>query len=463
METRKPLFWHQGLFLQPHHFQLQDQYVQSLLLPYQRFIEPYLWGVAQVSVSSAALGNRSFELVKGEFLFPDGAHVSVPGNGLIEPRSFEDDWIEGDKPLNVYLGLKKWDASGENVTVLPELQGIGQVATRFVTKTDPDEMEDLYQPGPKAQIKSLNFVLRIFWETEKDQLGDYLLIPVAQIERQGEDLKLSERYVPPSLNMNSSENLLQLVKEIRDQLASRARQLEEYKTQNGVHTAEFGNRDMVFVLALRSLNRYVPLLYHYLESPQVHPWPVFGLLRQLIGELSSFSDQVNVLGDGADGTALLQTYDHQDLGRCFRSAQALITQLLDAITSGPEYVIRLVYDGTYFAAELPPAIFEGRNRFYLVLDTEADPTGLLQSIESVVKLGARESLPILIARALPGVGMEHLAVPPQELPRRSHSLYFQIDHHSDQWSPVEKGHNIALYWDDAPEDLTVEMMVVGRS
>ncbi len=463
MESRKPLFWHQGLFLQPHHFQLQDQYVQSLLLPYQKFIEPYLWGVAQVSVSSAALGNRSFELVKGEFLFPDGAHVSVPDNGIIEPRSFEEDWIEGDKPLMAYLGLKKWDASGENVTVLPDLQGIGQIPTRFVTKTDPDEVGDLYQPGPKAQVKSLRFVLRVFWETEKDQLGDYLLIPIAQIERQGEELKLSERYVPPSLNMNSAENLLLLVKEIRDQLASRARQLEEYKTQKGVHTAEFGTRDMVYVLALRSLNRYVPLLYHYLESPQVHPWLVFGLLRQLIGELSSFSDQVNVLGDGADGTPLLRVYDHQDLGGCFFSAQSLITQLIDAITSGPEYVIRLVYDGTYFAAELPPAIFEGRNRFFLVLETEAAPAGLLKSIESVVKLGARESLPILIARALPGVGMEHLTAPPQELPRRSHSLYFQIDHHSDQWSPVENGRNIALYWDDAPEDLKAEMMVVGRS
>ncbi len=463
METRKPLFWHQGLFLQPHHFQLQDQYVQSLLIPYQEFIEPYLWGVAHVSVSGAALGNRSFELVKGEFLFQDGTHVSIPGNGIIEPRSFEEDWIEGDKPLKAYVGLKKWDASGENVTVLPDLQGIGQIATRFVTKTDPDEVGDLYQPGPKAQVKSLRFVLRVFWETEKDQLGDYLLIPIAQIERQGEELKLSERYIPPCLNMNSSENILQLMKEIRDQLASRARQLEEYKTQKGVHTAEFGTRDMIYVLALRSLNRYVPLLYHYLESPQIHPWPVFGLLRQLIGELSSFSDQVNFLGDAADGTALLRAYDHQDLGGCFLSAQSLITQLLDAITSGPEYVIRLVYDGTYFAAELQPAIFEGRNRFFLVLETEADPAPLLQSVETVVKLGARESLPILIARALPGVGLEHLTVPPQELPRRSHSLYFQIDHHSDQWSPVEKGRNIALYWDDAPEDLKTEMMVVGRS
>jgi type VI secretion system protein ImpJ len=463
LETKKLLFWHQGLFLQPHHFQLQDQYMQSLLLPYRQFITPHFWGVARLNLSAAALANRSCELIKGEFLFPDGAHVSVPGNGLVEPRSFEGDWIEGDKPLTVYLGLKKWDDSGGNVTVLPELKGIGQLGTRLVTKADPDEAEDLYQPGPKAHVEKLDYVLRIFWETEKDQLGDYLLIPITRIERQGEDFTFSERHVPPALNMNGSQNLLLLMKEIRDQLASRARQLEEYKTQKGVHTAEFGSRDMVFLLALRSLNRYVPILYHYLESPQVHPWHVFGLLRQVIGELSSFSDQVNVLGDNADGAMLLHPYDHQDLSGCFRSAVALITQLLDAITSGPEYVIRLLYDGTYFAAELPPAIFEGRNRFYLVLNTEADPADLLDTLESVVKLGARESLPILIARALPGAGMEHLAVPPQELPRRSHSLYFQIDHHSDQWVPVEKGRNIALYWDDAPEDLQIEMMVVGRS
>ena len=26
----KPLFWHQGLFLQPQHFQLLDKYIQSI-------------------------------------------------------------------------------------------------------------------------------------------------------------------------------------------------------------------------------------------------------------------------------------------------------------------------------------------------------------------------------------------------------------------------------------------------
>ncbi|HID29161.1 MAG TPA: type VI secretion system baseplate subunit TssK, partial [Desulfobacterales bacterium] len=253
------------------------------------------------------------------------------------------------------------------------------------------------------------------------------------------------------------------VKEIRDEIAARGHQLESYKRERGIHTAEFGARDMVYLLALRSLNRYIPALFHVTESQQVHPWTVYGVLRQLIGELSSFSERVNVRGEAEDGTPLLSNYDHRGLWDCFSGARAVVTQLLDEITAGPEYVLLLSYDGTYYSSELSPTIFEGRNRFYLVFETAEDPQSMLQSLETMAKLGSRESLPILIARALPGIRLEHLAIPPQELPRRAHSAYFRIDHHSDQWAQVERGHNIALYWDSAPEDLKVELMVVGRS
>ena len=125
--------------------------------------------------------------------------------------------------------------------------------------------------------------------------------------------------------------------------------------------------------------------------------------------------------------------------------------------------MQLLYDGTYFASDLSPAIFAGQNRFYLIFETEADPGPVVQSLETIAKLGSRESLPILIARALSGINLKHLPAPPQELPRRTHSIYFQIDHHSDQWVQIQKGNNIALYWDAAPEDLKVEMMVVGKT
>lgn len=459
----RPLFWHQGLFLQPQHFQLKDVHFQSLLTPFYKFLQPHLWGIGGLEIQEASLGTRSFSLQRGEFLFPDMTYAHFPDNAVIDARSFDEAWVEGGKPFTVFVGLKKWNEVGENVTVLSKLENISDVTTRFVTTTDPEEAPDLHQGGPPAQVKKLDYALKIFWETERDQLGDYVLIPIAQLERAGEEIILSEQFVPPCINISSSETLVKLVKEVRDQIAARGRQLESYKRERGIHTAEFGSRDMVYLLALRSLNRYIPLFYHLTESQQVHPWTVYAVLRQLIGELSSFSERVNVIGEFEDGTLLVPAYDHRDLWECFSSAQGLVTQLLDEITAGPEYVMQLAFDGTYYAVELSPAIFEGRNRFYLVFETEQDPQSVLQSLETIAKLGSRESLPILIARALPGIKLEHLQVPPQELPRRARSVYFQIDHHSDQWAQVQKAHNLALYWDAAPEDLKVELMVVGRS
>ncbi len=459
----RPLFWHQGLFLQPQHFQLGDAHFRSLLAPFHQFFRPHLWGAGDFEIQKAALGNGSFSLLRGEFLFQDMTYVVSPGNALIEARSFDEAWVDGGKRFSVFVGLRKWHDAGGNVTVVSRLENLSEVTTRFVTTADPEEVQDLHQGGPPAQVKRLYYVLKIFWETEMDQLGDYVLIPLAQLERAGEEITLSEHFVPPTLTIFGSEPLVNLVKEIRDQMAARAHQLEAYKRERGIHTAEFGARDMVYLLALRSLNRYIPLLFHLTESQQVHPWTVYAILKQLIGELSSFSERVNVMGELEDGTRPLSNYDHRCLWECFSGAQALVTQLLDEITAGPEYMILLAYDGTYHAAELSPTIFEGRNRFYLVFETEGDPKSVLQSLETMAKLGSRESLPILIARALPGIRLEHLPTPPQELPRRANSIYFRIDHHSDQWAQVERGHNIALYWDAAPEDLKVELMVVGRS
>lgn len=462
MDIQRPLFWHQGLFLQPQHFQLFDRSFQSLLRPFHNFIEPHFWGLGEIEIQKTALGIKSFNLLKGIFLFPDGTYVVLPGNAVFEARTFNEAWVEGGKPFPIYIGIKRWNDAGENVTVLDTLENISVITTRFISLADPEEVKDLHSGGPSGQIKRLHYVLKIIWETEREQFGDYILIPIAQLEKMGEEIRLSGRFVPPCLTISGSEPLLKLIKEMRDQLAARSRQLEEYKRQKGVQTAEFGSRDMVYLLALRSLNRYVPILFHFTEVQQVHPWAVYGVLRQLIGELSSFSEKVNVLGESGDGNRMLPNYDHLNLGECFSAAQALVSKLLDEITAGPEYVIRLVYDGTYYAAELKPAIFEGRNRFYLVLKTEADPKFVIQSVAAIAKLSSREHLPILIARALPGIGLEHLPVPPQELPRRANSIYFAVDHHSDQWALVQKGHNIALYWDNAPEDMEVELMVVGK-
>jgi len=463
MELQRPVFWHHGMFLQPQHFQLADCHVQSLLIPYQSYLVPHFWGVYQMTIQGAALGTRSFELSGGSFLFPDGTHVTLPGTSLIEPRSFEEGWVVTSKPFTVYLGLKKWNNAAENVTAIDNADPLSRVTTRYTVPADSEPCTDLHLGGPQGEVQRLSYLLRIFWETEVDLVADYLLIPIAQLERTRDGVELSRRFIPPCLTIGGSNSLLALVREIRDELAARCRQLEGYKRERGVQTADFGSRDVVYLLALRTLNRYVPKLFHCIDG-KVHPWQIYGILRELVGELSSFSETVTVLGESvADGTQLIPDYDHLKLGECFSLAHQLILKLLGEITAGPEYVLPLSYNGDYFISEMKPAHFESGNCFYLVFKTDHDPKEISCSLSNMAKLSSRERLPLLIERALPGIGIEHLPIPPQELPRLALSTYFSIDSRSQQWELVQKGNNIALYWDEAPNDLVVELMIVERA
>jgi type VI secretion system protein ImpJ len=462
MRAERPLFWHQGIYLQPQHFQLHDRACQSLFVPYRHYLTPEFWGVGDMEINEGALGARSFDLQQGHFLFPDGTYVSLPDNALIDARSFNEAWMKDGKPFTVYLGLKNWNNAGENVTELPTLDSIESVHSRFAVATEMEDIGDLHAGGQDGQVKRLCFALKILWETEMDKLGDYQLIPIAQLEKFGSEIRLSHDFIPPCVSFVASDSLRKLAEEIRDQVTARAYQLEEHKSKRGVQTAEFGSRDMVYFLALRSINRYVPLLFHCTEAEHAHPWHLYGILRQLIGELTAFSEQVSVLGELEDGKKKIPEYDHRDLWGCFSAAQDMISHLLDEITAGPEYVIRLVHDGTSYVADLKHSIFEGRNRYYLAVKTDSDPKVVMQSLEDIAKLSSREQMHVLVTQALPGIGLDYLQIPPQELPRRAHTAYFTIDHHDDQWAVVEKNRSLALHWNNPPDDIEIELMVVGR-
>lgn len=416
-----------------------------------------------MEIQKTALNTSTFNVTRGELLFPDMTHAVFPGNAVFEARAFDTIWVESDKPLMVYAGVRKSNLDGGNVTTLAGFDAISQAATRFATLEAPEEVRDLHQGGMVAPVKRMSYVIKIFFETEIEHLGNYELIPIGVIERNGDEIVLSGTFVPPCLTLDGSDILYKIILDIRDQVAAKSHRLESYKRERSIHTTEFGARDMAYLLALRTLNRYAPLLFHLTETKRVHPWNLYAFLRQLVGELSTFSDQVNFQGEENDGNPLLPVYQHKNLWGCFSKASALITRLLDAITSGPDYIMLMEYDETYYSTEINPKIFEGQNRFYIVISTESDHEAVKHAIDTIVKVSSREALPLIIARALPGIKLTHLPLPPQELPRRVNSIYFQVDHHSEKWQQVQKNGNLAIYWDTDIEDLRIELMVTGRS
>jgi len=159
---------------------------------------------------------------------------------------------------------------------------------------------------------------------------------------------------------------------------------------------------------------------------------------------------------------LLPDYDHYDIGGCFDEAQILIGELLNEITLGAENVIRLVREDGNFKASIPLDTFDSRNVFYLVVGTSQDREEMLHMLQNVAKVSSEEYMPTLIKRALPGIPLEHSVTPMPGLPKRSGSLFSESTVPVTTGLEIQKRQNICMNWNEAPEDATVELIIVRK-
>ena len=462
--TSKPIFWHEGLFLQPHHFQWQDLYFQSLIEPLNRYWQPSMWGTGRIAIHEEALSNYVFSVLSGEFRFRDTTHAVYPGNAVLESRNFEKAWKDKGKPFTVYIGIRKLSQTGKNVSDPKLYESFSMLPTRFAADgNDGEPLADFYEGSESLPVERLRYVLKLLWEDEKNSIGDYEVLPIASLEYKKGEVVLSGDFIPPALAIFSSEVLTRTVRTISELITSTANRLEASKNDRGVHTAEFGTKDMVFLLTLRTLNRYVLILRHLLgKGGAVHPWSVYGVLCQLVGELSTFSSKVNLINVKPESPFYLFEYDQEELSKCFKRITSVLFKLMVDIAADPEYVAPFQYDGQNYTVVLPTRLLQGPKRYYLVVQTDAAPDVVVPELEGQAKMSSLKYLSLLITQSLPGISLKHVPHPPPELPRRNMGIYFVLNHKSRLWQKVVEEQSLALSWETRPEDAKLELMVAGR-
>lgn len=459
--TVKPVFWRQGMFLQPQHFQQSElqQTSQSNLI--REFSHPWFWGFISYSMARLSLQQRLVELDQGEMIFQDGSHVIIGKNAYIQSRQLDDIEIDPEVSLNVYVGLRKMSSLESNVTIIQDATETDAVQTRYFTQASPQSVDDIYSDGPEAELQSLTHKLHIVFEHERDTYSDYLLIPIAKIALDGESLTYPSEFIPPLITLTGTSEIQRLVKELRDELTGRAIQL----SSNNSATQQSGSFDpnlLRYRIGLQTLSRYVPRLFHITETPNIHPWDVYGFLRELVGEISTFTQDINFLGENKSGERLLPAYQHTNIGECFNAARNLISQLMNEISVGPQFLVELDYDGKYFSTNIPAEFFEQQVDFYLILNTEQPWDEHSQSFLTTGKLADSSTVEVLAERSLPGIGLFHMPSPPAGLPKKAFANYARIDIHDEKWLQIQSKQNLALMWDEAPDDLKVELVILRK-
>ncbi|MGE8186820.1 type VI secretion system baseplate subunit TssK [Pseudomonas sp. NPDC086278] len=459
MNINQPLYWHQGLFLQPQHFQLNDACIENRLARTTELIQPYPWGLISLKVNESALTARQCLLDQVSVRFPEGTLAEFPGNAVVESRNLNPGEFSGGA-RTLYVGLRRMLPGDANAQVFESLSEGTTAQARFAVAADPDVVADRFGDSAEARVRGMSYILRLFWDDELEHLSTYELLPVARFEQDGDRIRLVTRYVPPCVNLAASPMLMQTLREIRDELVGRARQLAVFKQPGQGHRGDLDATQVNYLMALAVLNRNGPLLTHLLETPQVSPWQLYGVLRQLIGELSLFSDRCDMLGETPDGRSLVLAYRHEEAGASVAGMAVLIGQQLNEISVGSELLVRLTRADGLFRAALPEGFFGPRHRYYLIARSECDPVWLSESLPRDGKLGAPAVMHDLISRALPGVELIYLQVPPQGLPRLANALYFRLETLSDGWENLQQDREAALFLPQIPDDLLIELVVV---
>lgn len=452
---QQQIYWHSGLYLQPQHFQSLDLHNEWQYAQIRRSAQPYNLGMIELKVNKASLQDFVVSIDSVDCIMPGGTYLSYPGNCQLEKRKIRDAWIQRDQPLTLWLALRRFDPNHNNVTILKKEHE--RAGTRWVNTHNDSVMKDIYDQAPETTVARLCYNVRILTSEEMQEAVDCECIPLVRLRYDNDRVIFDPSFSVPAVTLTGSATLYEMVETIYYEVSARAKKVEEYKrSQRLVSGSDRGDRIMQ-LLAMRTLNHTLPLLKNMYQARQTHPWQVYCLLSQLIGELSSFNEGCSFLGEWRTGNENLQPYDHDELYSCFDSARKTLVRLLNNLVLEDNVYITLEKDITgVYTSNFEQKQLQNTENILLLLRSS------VTSIQNAggIKLASTQAINLLIQHALPGAPITLCQQAPHGVPNRSDSSYFIVDRHSALWAAAEQDKSISFYWSDMPEDLQVQLIFV---
>jgi type VI secretion system protein ImpJ len=431
--------------------------------------------VVRLALRESALAAARFEIDVLEMVTRDGVVLRV-GESIVEPngvapaRSFQAivDTYGPGKEFGVHAAIAPIEKESDNIDDPAAVAG--RPPGRFVVT--PRTVPDLYLPADNdpVEVEQVGWRVALWFDVEDgfdNVVGYQETVPLIRLKVAREGATPVATYAPPALRLDATPTVIGLVREVRDLVKAKSLVFSRDKRDRGIQGSTGSPQDLMRLMILGTLNSMATDLQLLSERPASHPELAYALFRRIVGDLSAFSEEVDVTGAFADEPADdgLPAYDHLRSGPQLKVARDLIERLLDGLSIGPEMMVEMTWDGEqYFQADLPLRFFEGRaKQYWLIIESPShDGDEMRRHLNDTGKLGAPDVLPDLIRRNLIGVPVEWEQFPPENLPRRSRRyFYFRVDpteRGGENWRHVEERQLIALYAPDLQHEETTVML-----
>jgi type VI secretion system protein ImpJ len=436
------------MYLGPHHFQVQSRYFEDSI----QFAASALWfegyGLVGCGLDAEALRNGTLSVLHARGILPDGLAFNMPECDALPPaRNIADLFPPTREKVTVLLAIPERRQNGVNCTlpgmpVAPSARYTAESRLAYDETTGRDEKPVSF--GRK------NLVLLLDTELPEGDVG----LPIARIQRDGSGHFIFDPdFIPPCTQIGASERLLQILRRLIGILEEKSAAMSAGGGAAGRSWAEYSRRDIAQFWLLHTVNSALAPLRQMYEARRIHPEELYVQMLRLGGALCTFTIDSH--------PRELPLYNHRALDECFGELDRHIRVNLETVVPTNAVLIPLRQTADYFyEGDVTDQRCLDRSRWILSVRAALGEVDLIARTPQLVKVCSKLFVPRLVERALPGMALTHLPVPPSAIAARVDAQYFSVSRGGPCWDHIVQTRQVGVYVPGDLPDATLELLVI---
>ncbi len=449
MKNLSRLVWSEGMYLGPHHFQAQSRYFEDSAQFAISSLSFAPYGLGGWELDVEALRNGTLSVIHARGIFHDGLVFQMPDpDSIPAPRPIADHFSPVRESMIAHLAIPAMRPGTRNCAVEP---GDGQ-DVRFIAETLVLHDENTGRDEKPVRLGRKN--IRLLLDTELSP--DFVTLPIARITRDGSGNYIFDpAFIPPILDISASERLLMMVRRLIEILEDKSANLSSAK-QGGKSAAGWSSEEVASFWFLHSVNASLAPLRHLCFAKRGHPEQLFLEMSRLGGALCTFGIESH--------PRTLPIYDHDNLQECFDALDYHIRAHLETLMPTNCIRIPLQAAGNYlWAGAISDQRCLGRAKWIFAIHAPIGEADVMERVPRLAKVCSKEFVPKLVQRALPGMALTHLPVPPAAVSPRLETQYFGINRSGPCWDHIVQTRQVGIYVPGEIPSPEIELLVILES
>lgn len=210
MDFSNPIFWRQGIFLQPQHFQYEDRFLSTTYEKLFSLSRTQAHGVLSFELSKDRLNAGYLSSGNLEAVMPGGTWVDITKNARLPDRDIKH-LLNTNGVHLLALGLPK---------LIPGVPSVAneQRDGRYEVTDYPENLPDLYEDTPPVEIERLWLRCRYLIGDEIESSSNFTILPLGKLIVESQTITLDPEYSPPCMRVGAYKGLENLIQKISDSL-----------------------------------------------------------------------------------------------------------------------------------------------------------------------------------------------------------------------------------------------------